>query len=134
MMGEILIGIGGLLLSILTYFAGVWRTEERLSKEERNSRIQRVFDPYMEFRRSNYTSGFDGLQKAGVATLQSDEEIPELIELIGNHGETNPLGRNSAHLFESVDLKKFFDYAAWGHVNFFRTPIEEVIDKSQAKR
>ncbi len=73
MMGEILIGIEGLLLSILTYFAGVWRTEKRLSKEERNNRIQRVFDRYMEFRRSKYTSGFGGLQKAGVSTLQSDE-------------------------------------------------------------
>jgi len=134
MMGEILIGIVGLLLSILTYFAGVWRTEDRLSKEEQNSRIQRVFDRYMEFRRSKTTSGCDGLQKAGVSTLQSDEEIRELIELIGNHGETNPLGTNSAHLFESVDLKKFFDYTAWGHVNFYRTPIEEVIDRSQAKR
>ncbi len=133
-MGEILIGIVGLLLSVLTYFAGVWSTEERLSKEERNSRIQRVFDQYMEFRRSKYTSGFGGLQKAGVSTLQSDEEIRELIELIGNHGETNPLGTNSAHLFESVDLKKFFDYTAWGQVNFYRTPIEEVIDRSQAKR
>ncbi len=133
-MGEILIGIVGLLLSVLTYFAGVWSTEERLSKEERNSRIQRVFDQYMEFRRSKYTSGFGGLQKAGVSTLQSDEEIRELIELIGNHGETNPLGTNSAHLFESVDLKKFFDYTAWGYVNFYRTPIEEVIDRSQAKR
>ncbi len=133
-MGEILIGIVGLLLSVLTYFAGVWSTEERLSKEERNSRIQRVFNQYMEFRRSKYTSGFGGLQKAGVSTLQSDEEIRELIELIGNHGETNPLGTNSAHLFESVDLKKFFDYTAWGHVDFYRTPIKEVIDRSQAKR
>ena len=133
-MGEILIGTVGLLLSVLTYFAGVWRTEDRLSKEERKNRIQRVFDRYMEFRRSKTTSGFDGLQKAGVATLQSDGEIRELIELIGNHGETNPLGKNSAHLFESVDLKKFFDYTAWGHVSFFRTPIEEVVDKSKAER
>lgn len=50
---EILIGIGGLLLSVLTYFAGVHRTEKRLSKDERNTRIQKVLDKYMNFKESN---------------------------------------------------------------------------------
>ncbi len=130
MTSEILIGAGGLIFSVLTYFVGVYRTEKRLSKDERNARIQRVFEKYFEFRRTNYTGGFDGLQKAGTATLKSDDEIRELIALIINHGEKNPLGGES-HLFDHVDLKRFFDYAATKQINFFNTTVEEVIAKSQ---
>jgi hypothetical protein len=132
MTSEILIGIGGLILSVLTYFAGVYRTAKRLSKDDRNARIQRVFEKYIAFRRTNYTSGFDGLQKAGTATLESDDEIRELIALIIKHGESNPLG-GKASLFDRVDLKRFFDYAANKQINFFNTTVEEVLAKSQGE-
>jgi hypothetical protein len=51
MTDEILIGFGGLPISVLTYFAGVWRTERRHSKEDREARVRRVFAKDMEFRR-----------------------------------------------------------------------------------
>jgi len=132
MTSEIIIGIGGLILSVLTYFAGVYRTEKRLSKDDRTARIQRVFERYFEFRRTNYTGGFDGLQKAGTAILESDNEIRELLALIIIHGESNPLGGKS-QLFDHVDLKRFFDYAASKQINFFNTAVEEVITKSQGE-
>ncbi|HBR18212.1 MAG TPA: hypothetical protein DD725_11535 [Deltaproteobacteria bacterium] len=128
---EILIGIGGLLLSFLTYFAGVHRTEKRLSKDERNARIQNVLDKYMNFRRSNYTSGLDGLQKAGIATLSTDNEIIELIDMIVKHGEKNPLGSYQESL-SKAGLKKFFDFAANHNINFFDFPVEEIIKKIEA--
>ena len=131
MTAEILIGICGLILSVLTYFAGVWRTEKRLSREDRERRVRSVFDKYMDFRRRNYTGGLDGLQKAGAATLNSHNEILEVIDLVTGHGETHPLGQNQLHLFEGVDLKKFFDYAAKQRVNFLRTPLERVIEDSR---
>lgn len=104
---EILIGLGGLLLLVLTYFAGVHRTEKRLSKDEKNARIRNVLDKYMGFRRSNDTSCLDGLQKAGIATLYTDDEIIELIDLIVKHGENHPLGCNQESLAK-VWLEKFF--------------------------
>jgi hypothetical protein len=127
---EILIGTGGLLLSVLTYFAGVQRTQKRLSKDERNSRIQEVLNKYMGFRRTNYTDGLDGLKKAGIATLTSDSEMRELIDLIVKHGEDSPLG-GKAHLFNTVDLKAFFDYAVKNQIDFFSVKLEDIIIKAR---
>ncbi len=130
MTNELLIGLGGLILSGLTYFAGVWRTERRTAKEDRNARIQRVFDRYMEFRRTNHTGGTDGLQKAGVATLCSNDEILELVELIVHHGEKHPLGADHEMAFSGVNLLSLFSYAAENRVNFLQTPLEEIIKAS----
>jgi hypothetical protein len=130
---EVIIGIGGLLLAVLTYFAGVWRTERRLSKEDREKRIQRVFQKYMGFRNSNYTGGFDGLQKAGIATLANNDEINELFDLIIAHGEKHPLGKKQLHLFETVDLKSFFDFTAKRRINFLQISIEKIIEDFRQK-
>jgi len=132
MKAEVLIGVAGLVLSVVTYFVGARRTEKRLRVEEKQNRIRGVFEKYMEFRRTNYTGGFDGLQKSGAATLASDSEIRELADLIVKHGENDPLDRKSG-LFSSVDFKAFFDYSVEERVNFLRTPVAEVIEKSQKK-
>lgn len=127
MSNELLIGVCGLLLSVLTYFAGIWRTERRHSKEDREARIHGVFDGYMNFRRSNVTGGTDGLQKAGIATLHSNDEILELVNRIVQHGEMHPLGADHDTAFAGVDLLCFFRCAAEKRVNFLRTPLEEII-------
>ena len=132
MTAEVVIGLAGLVLSILTYFAGVRRTEKRLRVEEKQNRIRGVFEKYMEFRRRNYTAGFDGLQKACAVTLASDSEIRELADLIVKHGENDPLDRKSGQ-YSSVDFKAFFDYAVEERVNFLRTPVAEVVERSQKK-
>ncbi len=133
MTNELLIGIGGLILSVLTYFAGVWRTERRHATEDRETRVRRVFDQYIQFRRTNYTGGYDGLQKAGVATLGSNAEIQELVRLIVAHGEGHPLGSNHDTVFQGVDLLKLFKYAAEKRVNLITTRIEDVIRDSGSK-
>ncbi len=133
MTNELLIGIGGLILSVLTYFAGVRRTERRHATEDRETRVRRVFDQYIQFRRTNYTGGYDGLQKAGVATLGSNAEIQELVRLIVAHGEGHPLGSNHDTVFQGVDLLKLFKYAAEKRVNLITTRIEDVIRDSGSK-
>ena len=130
MTSEILIGIGGLILSVLTYFAGVARTKKQLTTKDRDERIRRVLDTYMGFRRTNKTSGLDGLQKAGIAMLKSNAEIGELLNLIVAHGEPHPLGKEDAATFSGVDLLRLFQYAAATRVNFFQVPIEQVIKDS----
>jgi hypothetical protein len=133
MSNELLIGLGGLVLSVLTYFAGVWRTERRHKTEDRDNRVQRVFAKYMEFRRSNYTGGYDGALKAGIATLESNEEVEDFCALVVGHGEAHPLGSDHATVFKDVDLLKFFRYAAQNRVNFLTTPIEKAIEASNAR-
>jgi hypothetical protein len=127
---EILIGLAGLVLSVLTYFAGVWRTEKRHAQDDREARVRRVFDKYMEFRRSNYTGGYDGLQKAGIATLASNTEIEEVLALVVAHSEKHPLGSNYRTVFQDVDLLKLFRYAAERRINFLSVKIEDVIRES----
>lgn len=131
MSNELLIGIGGLVLSVLTYFAGVWRTEVRHRKEDKGERINRVLSSYLEFETRSKTSGLDGLQKAGVATLETDAEIREVGTLIRAHGKLNPLSLESG-ILDKVDLKKFFDYAAKERVNFFNVKVSDIIERSGA--
>ena len=133
MTDEILIGLAGVVLSVLTYFAGVWRTERRHAKEDREARVRRVFEKYMDFRRSSYTGGYDGLQKAGIATLASNEEVDDVIRLILAHGEKHPLGSNHEETFRDVDLLRFFKFAAEQRVNFLAKPIEDAIRESGAR-
>jgi hypothetical protein len=130
---ELLIALGGLVLSVLTYFAGVWRTERRHQKDDRAKRVERVFAKYMEFRRGNYTAGCDGALKAGIATLESNAEIAEFSKLVVGHGEIHPLGLDHSTAFENVHLLRFFRYAAENRVNFLSTPVEKVIEASNAR-
>jgi hypothetical protein len=133
MNNEILIGIGGLLLSALTYFAGVIRTKRQLSDRGREERINRVLDAYMSLRRMSRTSGLDGLQQAGAATLQSHAEVVEVGNRIVSHGEAHPLGREHATVFAGVNLLRFFQYAAQNRINLFSVPVERVINDSGAR-
>jgi hypothetical protein len=133
MNSELIIAIGGLVLSVLTYFAGVWRTERRYVQEDREIKIQRVFERYMEFRKTNQTGGTDGLLKAGVATLDSDAEIQEVVLRIVNHGQKHPLGKNHQADFGGISLTKYFKYAAENNVNILRTTHEEIVEASGAR-
>jgi hypothetical protein len=103
MSNEVLIGIGGLILSVLTFFAGMWLTERRHGTQDREARIRRVFDTYMGFRRRLQTGSCDGLQKAGIATLRSNDEIEELMRLLVAHGEGNPWVLISTMTWTSID-------------------------------
>lgn len=118
MTNEIITGIGGLLLAVLTYFAGVYRTELRYKKQAKEKRIEGVINKYMEFRRNNETAGLDGLQRSGVATLRNDEEIREVVDTIIKYGERDPL-KGLALEMNQIDLKVFFDEAAKKKLNFF---------------
>jgi len=120
MKSEIIIGIGGLLLSALTYFAGVYRTELRYKKKAKEKRIENVVNRYMEFRKANETAGLDGLQRAGVGTLKDDAEIREVVNIIMKYGETDPLQRPAVQI-DGIDLKVFFDEATKKKLNFFHS-------------
>ncbi len=127
MLNEIIIGLGGLILSVLMFFAGVIRTKKRYDKEDKANRVEAVFDRYMEFRKTNHTGGYDGLLRSGVATLKSDAEIRDLAGKITSHGEKTPIGE-----LDGVDLKKLFTYAANNNVNLLREPINDIVEQSGA--
>lgn len=111
---ELLISLGGLLLSVLTYFAGVLRTERRHARDDREARITRVLDAYIADARVGRANGFHGLVGAGVGTLMSDAEIRELMDRIVQYGQ----GWDPRPILQGVDMYEFFKTAANRKYNF----------------
>jgi hypothetical protein len=120
---ELLIGLGGLLLSVLTYFAGVRRTECRHARNDREARITRVLDTYMAAARAGGARGFHGLVPAGVGTLTSDAEIRELMERIDQHGEV----LDPPPTLQDIDMHEFFKTAIERKCNFLISGSAEAL-------
>lgn len=107
---ELLIGLGGIIFGILTYFAGVQRQKRQQGDAERSARISKVVEAYLTTLRERRSSGLHGLLKAGVPTLKDDSEIREACRLIEQHGEGSPLAPKDKVL-ENEDLHAFFAHA-----------------------
>ena len=79
---EIALTVGGLMLAVLTYFAGVrrgkrYRDEDRAAaaEHEADHRIDRVVQRYALLVRTSQTAALHGLLVAGVRNLRSAEEV-----------------------------------------------------------
>jgi hypothetical protein len=120
---ELLIGLGGLVLSVLTYFAGVLRAERRHARHDSEVRITKVLDAYVAAARDGRANGFHGLVLAGVAMLKSDAEIRELMERIVQHGR----GWDPRPTLEGVDTHKFFRTAVERDYNFLTSGSAEAL-------
>lgn len=110
----LIIGFGGLLLSVLTYFAGVIRTERRYARSDREARIAKVLDAYLVAARTGRINGFPGLVQAGIATLENDAEIRSLMERIVQHGQK----WDPRPVLQGLDAHEYFKYAIENHYNF----------------
>lgn len=117
----LIIGFGGLVLSVLTYFAGVIRTERRYARTDRAVRITRVLDAYLDAAHSGRVNGFPGLLRAGVATLKNDAEIRELLDHIYQHDQR----WDPRPTLQDIDTHKFFTTAVERHIDFMASGNEE---------
>ena len=135
---QLLIGLGGLILSGLIYFAGVIRgkryreedSRQRL-REERRRRIEKVRDTYLDLSLSLRDSGPSALVKAGVKSLHDSGEIREVVGWIEQSAGNNPLGGELCDALRDEDLKAFFD-----EVNFARGTgnFRELLDRYKNRR
>ena len=130
---ELIIGIAALVLPVLTYFAGVYRTERRYSREQSETRISRVLGTYIDMSRSLTSKGFHALIKAGVSTLESNQEVRTLLTQITQHGENNPLGKHQELLHE-VDLHVFFETARELEYDFIHKGTPEKVVRQMGNR
>lgn len=125
---NLLIGAGGLILSALTYFAGVSRErkrqlEDRSWQEQRDSaaradhareqRIGAVAEEYSQLshlKGMRIAAGIQGLLKAGVRTLHDDSEIREAVRRIDTRWgpSEHVLGREREQIWQLSDLHAFF--------------------------
>jgi hypothetical protein len=110
---EIALTIGGLLLSVLTYFAGVrrgkrYREEDLAAAAEHDAdhRIDRIVQRYALLVRTNKTGALHGLLVAGVKNLRSSDEIRLARERATAQTGNDPLRQYS---LARVDLKEFVD-------------------------
>jgi hypothetical protein len=110
---EIGLAVAGLLLSVLTYFAGVrrgkrYREEDRAaaSSHDADHRIDRIVQRYALLVRTNQTSALHGLLMAGVKNLRSSEEIRLARERATAQTGHDPFRQYS---LTGVDLKEFVD-------------------------
>jgi len=118
---EITLTIGGLLLSVLTYFAGVrhgkrYREEDRAAASEHDAdhRIDRVVQRYALRVRINQTGALHGLLVAGVKNLRSSDEIRLARERATAQTGNDPLRQYS---LDGVDLKEFVDACDFDNVS-----------------
>lgn len=112
-MTEIALAVGGLLLSVLTYFAGVrrgkrYRDEDRAVAAEHDAdhRIDRVVQRYTLLVRTSQTGALHGLLVAGVKNLRSPGEVRLARERATAQTGIDPLRQYS---LDGVNLKEFVD-------------------------
>jgi hypothetical protein len=112
--------IGGLLLSVLTYFAGVKRgkkyrqedlaaaaaREAAEASREADRRIDSVVQRYADLVRVNTTGALHGLLVAGIKNLRSSEEIRLARERATAQTGHDPLRQ---YRLDGVNLKEFID-------------------------
>lgn len=110
MQSQLLIGVGGVLLSALTYFAGVQRTERRYERGNRQARINHVATEYLRLSQGHRNSGINALIQAGVWTLKDDLEIREVIKSVIDHGDRSPFGAFHERIMK-LDLWRYFSVA-----------------------
>jgi hypothetical protein len=129
---QIVIALGALVISGLSYFAGVYRTRKNLDRTEREARIGRVVAAYLSLVQNARTGQHDGLMKAGVATLHNDAEIRSALEKIGKHGLKSPIASEATKL-EDVDLHTFYTLAAERRHNVYRNDFDELVAAAKEK-
>ena len=135
MSDEVLIALVALIVSALTYFAGVHRGakqerarqahEEKLERERNNRQLAtKVADEYVHMVRNGRDSGPHALAKLGLQNLGSDSLIRDAIHEMKVRTGKNPWQDDEAHV-EGIDLVEFFSLATENRVNFFSTPVGE---------
>jgi len=151
----IILGVGGIVIAVLTYFATNWWNNERhqdamqnaekLHKEalrkaerqydEENSeqRIRKVVENYLRFREKRENGGLGGMQKAGVGNLANDAEIRKAAEMIMNTGRKDPLQIKTSKLHD-VDLKYFFQQVSESGLNFSNENPVLLIEKIKGQK
>jgi hypothetical protein len=130
MSSELFVALCGIILSVLTYFAGVIRTEKRLNSQDSKERIESVLSKYLDLCQGGRDSGWSAALRSGFGTLDNDNEIREVAKLVEDHGEKYPL--TTKENLENVDLKKLFNYVSQNNLGFRNTPIDQLIELSNA--
>lgn len=132
----LLVGIGGIILAALTYFAGKrgQRRQDRASRKHDldmegdrrlHERSTHFVNQYVDLVRSSKDAGLSAMRKLGLQLLETDPRIRTAIaEMEGRTGRDPWQG--SKQFVENCDLVVFFQYCHDHNVKFHHTSVEEV--------
>lgn len=133
--------LGGPLLAVLIYFAGVERGK-RAEKRRSADRADRTtadaerrqedlvaakVEAYLASVRSLHASGIHALATLGLYELDSDERIRGAIERMKLGSGKDPLGRKTPSLLEGVDLRRFFRHLAENSIDLHKTSVSDAL-------
>ena len=123
---EILLSVAGIVLSVLTYFAGVLRgkryREEDIARQdaerqedrqrelelERAKRIGGVVDRYRDLANRYESGNLKGMLRAGVLSLARSDEVAEACRMIDEEGLPPAIPRPYRTELQGADLLVFF--------------------------
>lgn len=128
MKDEIIIGIGGLILSALTYFAGVVRTERRYKAQAEEERIAHFIDNFNNSRKFGHQKRvIEHLIPSGINNLKNDKEIESvLLNLERVHGR-HPLQNNNEEI-KQIGYKDFFIWSSKQRGSLTKDNINDFIE------
>ena len=133
----LLVAAGGVILSVLTYFAGQERADrrhdrdraeepERERREQRRAMATKMVDEFVNTVRRHYADGPYALKPLGLEALGSDERIREAIAEMKIRSASDPWSGQGHHV-QDIDLVAFFRMVREQRVNFAKTTVEEVV-------
>jgi hypothetical protein len=136
---ETIIGILGIVASIVMYYAGV-RHGRRAERERRAHEIalekdkrlhalaSKMADEYVGMVRRSLDGGVHALAQLGLETLERDNAVREAIAEMEARTGRNPWGGDVREI-EGVDLVCFFKYVREHRVNFFSATVVDVVSE-----
>lgn len=107
MINTFFIVVAGLLLPVLTYFAGVQRTKQRYEQDDSEQRITKVVDEYQKLWQPRTNAGLPALLEAGIALLKNNKEAREACRRLQIRNDRSPLESSDKELAD-IDLHRFF--------------------------
>jgi hypothetical protein len=122
---EVAIGIAGIIVGVLTYFAGVRHGRRTADESYQQGQQDKLVDEYVRMARSNYASGVYSLAMLGMEILGTDAAIRNAIQQMQVRTASDPWSGKAA-VVANVDLVRFFRYVREQKVNFAQRSVEDV--------
>lgn len=103
--------------------------QQQLERERQEQQLaSKVADEYVDMARRNYDSGLHAMARLSLDSLGSDELIRRAIEEMRVRTGRDPWGAKAGQV-EDIDLLAFFRYVRERRIDFFSTPIENVVEE-----
>ena len=148
-----LVGIAGVVIAALAYFAGVQRGKrqsaevaaharelqeqdhalqrELAAHQRRGQGIDRVVASYVRIVRNHLSSGIYAVADSGIATLETNEDAIEALRRMRLEEGNDPL-KGQREKLERVNLLTFFRFVRENGINFSQTSVDQVLQRMKA--